>query len=122
MFVFLLPLAILEHFFWKRHFMYKKKKSNNDSNSDIETLNPSMIDKNEDCASLDLTTSETDLESISTNATTSDSLLVEEENGTVNWLSKKGDLPYPIIVHVFFSGIAWAGNLLLWVIALSYVV
>lgn len=30
------------------------------------------------------------------------------------------DLPYPLIVHVIFSGLMWSGNLLLWIMALPY--
>ena len=30
------------------------------------------------------------------------------------------DLPYPLIVHVIFSGLMWSGNLLLWIVALPY--
>lgn len=39
----------------------------------------------------------------------------------VNWLEVKPGLPYPIIVHTVFSGIAWSGNLLFWILGLRYV-
>lgn len=38
----------------------------------------------------------------------------------VDWFAKKPDLKYPVIVHVFFSGLAWAGNLLTWIVGLQY--
>lgn len=39
----------------------------------------------------------------------------------VQWLhTYSPDLPYPLIVHVIFSGLMWSGNLLLWIVALPY--
>ena len=38
----------------------------------------------------------------------------------VDWLGKKPNLRYPVIVHVLIAGVAWAGNVLFWVIGLQY--
>jgi len=38
----------------------------------------------------------------------------------VAWLETRPGLPYPIIVHIIFSGLAWAGNLLTWIIGLQF--
>jgi drug/metabolite transporter (DMT)-like permease len=38
----------------------------------------------------------------------------------VDWFGYKPDLRFPVIVHVGISGIAWAGNLLAWILALQY--
>jgi drug/metabolite transporter (DMT)-like permease len=43
-----------------------------------------------------------------------------DKKNKVDWFSKKPDLPFPVIVHVFFSGIAWGGNLLLWIVGMQY--
>ncbi len=39
---------------------------------------------------------------------------------SVDWFGYKPDLRYPVIVHVIISGVAWAGNLLSWILALQY--
>ncbi len=38
----------------------------------------------------------------------------------VDWFSKKPDLPFPVIFHVVLAGVAWGGNVILWVVALRY--
>jgi drug/metabolite transporter (DMT)-like permease len=38
----------------------------------------------------------------------------------VDWFAKKPDLPFPVIVHVLFSGLAWGGNLLMWIVGMQY--
>lgn len=38
----------------------------------------------------------------------------------VAWFGRKPDLKYPVIVHIIFSGLAWAGNLLSWIVGLQY--
>jgi drug/metabolite transporter (DMT)-like permease len=38
----------------------------------------------------------------------------------VDWFAKKPDLPFPVIVHVLFSGLAWGGNLTLWIVGMQY--
>lgn len=43
-----------------------------------------------------------------------------ENPNHVDWFAYKPDLQFPVIVHIIISGIAWAGNLLLWIIALQY--
>jgi hypothetical protein len=43
------------------------------------------------------------------------------EENRVAWFSIKPGLPFPIIVHVFISGLAWAANLLFWIIGLQYI-
>ena len=45
---------------------------------------------------------------------------IEMNPNHVNWMTKKDDLSFPIIVHILFAGIGWAANLLFWVIALQY--
>jgi drug/metabolite transporter (DMT)-like permease len=42
------------------------------------------------------------------------------ERNRVNWFEVKPNLPYPLIIHVLFSGLAWAGNLLFWINALQF--
>lgn len=39
---------------------------------------------------------------------------------SVDWMGYKPDLQFPVVVHVVISGVAWAGNLLLWILALQY--
>jgi drug/metabolite transporter (DMT)-like permease len=46
--------------------------------------------------------------------------VVADKNKRVDWFARKPDLKYPVIVHVFFSGLAWAGNLLTWIVGLQY--
>jgi drug/metabolite transporter (DMT)-like permease len=38
----------------------------------------------------------------------------------VDWFAKKPDLPFPVIVHVLFSGLAWGGNLTMWIVGMQY--
>jgi drug/metabolite transporter (DMT)-like permease len=38
----------------------------------------------------------------------------------VDWFAKKPDLPFPVIVHVLFSGLAWGGNLIMWIVGMQY--
>ena len=39
---------------------------------------------------------------------------------SVDWFGYKPDLTFPVFVHVAFSGMAWAGNVLFWLVALQY--
>ena len=43
-----------------------------------------------------------------------------DKKNKVDWFMKKPDLPFPVIVHILFSGLAWAGNLLSWIVGLQY--
>lgn len=38
----------------------------------------------------------------------------------VDWFGKKQDLPFSVFIHVVYAGLAWGGNVVLWVIALQY--
>ena len=46
--------------------------------------------------------------------------LTTNYNQNVSWLAKMPDLSYPLFVHIGIAGLAWAGNLLCWIIALQY--
>lgn len=46
--------------------------------------------------------------------------VVTDNKKKVDWFARKPDLKYPVIVHVFFSGLAWTGNLLTWIVGLQY--
>lgn len=39
----------------------------------------------------------------------------------VDWFGFKPDLPFPVIFHVIISGMAWAANLLFWIVGLQYI-
>eukprot|EP01031_Cornospumella_fuschlensis_P031212 gene31212-37721_t len=41
--------------------------------------------------------------------------------GKVDWWKKKPGLQFPVIVHVLISGLAWAANLLFWIVGLQYI-
>jgi drug/metabolite transporter (DMT)-like permease len=43
-----------------------------------------------------------------------------DRNKRVDWFGYKPDLPYPVIIHTIFSGLAWAGNLLCWIVGLQF--
>jgi hypothetical protein len=45
---------------------------------------------------------------------------MDVKKNKVDWFETKPDLPYPVIVHVIFSGMAWSMNLLSWIIGLQY--
>lgn len=45
---------------------------------------------------------------------------VSDKTKQVDWFANKPDLKYKVIVHVFFSGLAWSGNLLTWIVGLQY--
>jgi drug/metabolite transporter (DMT)-like permease len=45
---------------------------------------------------------------------------ISDKNKRVDWFARKPDLKYPVIVHVLFSGLAWSGNLLSWIVGLQY--
>jgi hypothetical protein len=45
---------------------------------------------------------------------------MDVKKNKVDWFDTKPDLPYPLIVHVIFSGMAWSVNLLSWIIGLQY--
>jgi drug/metabolite transporter (DMT)-like permease len=44
----------------------------------------------------------------------------DPKKNKVDWFETKPDLPYPLIIHIIFSGLSWAGNLLFWTLALQY--
>lgn len=39
----------------------------------------------------------------------------------VDWFAYKPDLPFPVFVHVFISGLSWSSNLLFWICGLQYI-
>lgn len=43
-----------------------------------------------------------------------------DKRNNVDWFAQKPDLQFPVIVHVLFSGLAWSGNLLCWIVGLMY--
>lgn len=43
------------------------------------------------------------------------------KENAVDWFARKPDLQYPVVVHIFFSGLSWSGNLLFWIIGLQYI-
>jgi drug/metabolite transporter (DMT)-like permease len=44
----------------------------------------------------------------------------DPKKNKVDWFEKKPDLAFPLIIHIVFSGLSWAGNLLFWTLALQY--
>ena len=39
---------------------------------------------------------------------------------TIGWFEIKPNLTYPLWIHVFIAGLGWAGNLIFWVVGLSF--
>ena len=44
-----------------------------------------------------------------------------KKENQVDWFKYKPDLPFPVICHVIISGLAWAANLLFWIVGLQYI-
>jgi len=83
MVIFLVPLAVLEHLYFKR------VKYNGSKVSGINVV--------------------------------SNSSESEESYSGVKWCHTfTPHLPFPLVVHVIYSGVMWAGNLLFWIVGLQY--
>ena len=50
----------------------------------------------------------------------SSSDIVDHGQGVQWFHTFSPDLPFPLIVHILYSGLMWSGNLLFWIVALPY--
>jgi hypothetical protein len=45
---------------------------------------------------------------------------IVKESEPVTWFETRPGLRYPVYIHVIFSGVFWAGNLLTWIVGLQF--